>query len=131
MAARLFNNSAQTLDRGIVSLFGVVTFGAASIASQSCVGFSVARTDVGKYTLTLTDKYNTLLGMPTQYFSATPNAADPLLPAILVTETVASTKLITFELWDAESPAATEPAEGDKLFIQIHLRNSATDRTGT
>jgi hypothetical protein len=133
MAARNFNtNGIKTLDREIVMLFGVVTFGTASIASQSSVGFTVTRTDVGKFTITLADAYNQLLGCTFTWFSATPASTDPLLTPIMVTETVATvaTKAITFETWDAESPAATEPISGDKLFIQVTLRNSATSRLG-
>lgn len=130
MAARNFAGEIQSLDRHLKVLFGVVTFGVAEITSQASNGFTVTRTGVGLYTLTLEDKYSDLLGMPVQYFSAAPNATDSCNLKI-VTETVATTKLITFQLWDTDSPAATDPATTDKLFIQVWLRASGGPRKGS
>lgn len=132
MAARNFvHGGMATLDRGMVMLCGTITgAGASALSATDCNGFSVARTDVGKFTITLEDAYTALYGCSMQYLTATPNAADPF-QAVLTAETVATTKTITFETWDLDTTAATDITSGDKILIQILLRTGGGPRKGS
>lgn len=120
-------NGAPTfhLDRSVFTLAGVVTLGTTSIASQDCLGFSVARTGTGAYTITLDDKWPQLLDVNVTKLGA---AADTYVQVL--TEAVASTKTITFGHYTGGGTVAADPASGVKFVISISLRNTSQDRKG-
>jgi hypothetical protein len=68
MANRRFirNGAFLTLTPDVVKLFGyvaVTTTGAITAASTKCDGFSISRSGVGRYLITLDDKYERFLGV--------------------------------------------------------------------
>lgn len=70
MANRLFKRGDfSTLTPGIVKLFGYVEIGASGLISTTvpakCDGFTITKTaaQLGRYTITLDDKYSRLLGV--------------------------------------------------------------------
>lgn len=127
MADRMFHpGGIATLDRSLVELFGVVTLGAAAIASQSCLGFTVTRTGAGAYTITLDDKYSQLLFPGITIGHATPE--DKF--AEFISETVDSTRTVLFQTWDVSAGAAGDLASGGKIFIRLVLLNTGVPRKG-
>lgn len=63
MANRLMREP-KTLENGVVTLYGrVTTSTSGTVGSQSCKGFTVAKTgsETGRYTISLADKYTSLL----------------------------------------------------------------------
>lgn len=121
-------NGAPTfaLDRSTFSLSGIVTLGVATIASQDCLGFTVARTGAGAYTITLDDKWPQLFDVSVNRIASA--AADTYVQVL--TETVASTKTITFGHYTGGTTTAADPATGVKFVIRILVRNSSQDRKG-
>ena len=121
-------NGAPTfaLDRSTFQVAGIVTLGSGAIASQDCLGFSVARTGTGAYTLTLEDKWPQLLNVSINRIGSA--AADTYIQVL--TEAVASTKTITFGHYTGGGTVAADPASGVKLVISLTLRNSSQDRKG-
>lgn len=132
MADRLFQPGPKSLDRALVELFGVLTFGASgAISTQDCLGFSVARTGQGAWTITLEDKYTELFGLDATYLHASTLSGAKLE---IVAESVASAKTITCK-WVSDDTAggtfaAEDPASGAKVFIRVTLRNTSAPRKG-
>lgn len=119
MASRLLYPIRGTLDREVSILSGVVSIAAdASVSSDTLKGASVARTAAGTYTITLEDKYSSLLSANLTLLAAT---AVDLVPQ-LVSETVSSTKLIVFKLLAAA--VATDPAAVCKVHVCLMLKNT-------
>lgn len=136
MASRSWSQFMNTLDRRVCKLYGRVVFGAASISSQDCLGFTVSRTGVGAYTFTLDDKY------PASDATAAGVSTSPLLAVDvrllaaaastgtlrIVADNVASAKNFT-AVWDVAS-AAADPAAASQFLIEITLRNTVAPRKG-
>lgn len=124
MADRMLNQFAGTFEKGVVSIFIVLTFGgtgAVTLTRGKGVA-SCTRTSQGLYVITLQDKYRTLLGFAATWLhTSAPAAALVNIKA----ETVASDKTITFNTMDADSPAITDPDSGSLLYIRVDLSNSS------
>lgn len=121
MADRNFS-PVQALDKQIKILSGKINIAAdASVSSHTILGVGasgVTRTATGTYTITLDDKYPELVGISMIYGAAT---AVDLVPQI-VSETVSSTKIITFKL--LAGATATNPSAVGFVFVTILLKNS-------
>lgn len=64
MSNRMYYPVRGSLNRETVTLFGTITTTTlGAIGSQSCKGFSVARTGTGVYRITLQDAYAALLSL--------------------------------------------------------------------
>jgi hypothetical protein len=124
MANREFHQ-VQSYDRGVRILYGRVAFGAASIASQDCLGFSVARDSAGIYTVTLADKYNNLL-FADAVFEAATTGVDAF---IHVSDVALSSR--TFKVrYITAAAGGSDPASGSAMMLAIHLRNTSVPRKG-
>ena len=119
MANRNLRPLAGAIEPKLVVLTKVVTFGTASISSQTGKGLTVTRNGAGDYTVTLEDKYNALMGASV-IFEAT--SAVDLVPQ-LNTVAVSTTPSLGIKL--LASATATEPASGTKLYITLILKNSS------
>lgn len=96
--------------------------GGQQTVSGSMVGIaSISRTAVGEWTVTLEDKYSGGLRMAKAKVLRS-TAVD--LRGQLKSEAVASTKTVVFFLLTGAT--ATDATNGDKLFIQLDLKNSAS-----
>jgi hypothetical protein len=128
---RMTHDGPRSMDRALVELFGVLTFGAASIASQDCLGFSVARTGQGAFTITLEDKFTSLFGVDATYLHASTLSGGKLE---LVAVDLTGAKTITCK-WVSDDTAggtfaAEDPASGAKLYLRLTLRDSSVPRKG-
>lgn len=121
MAARNFVES-QVLERGVVTLHGRAT-GAGDANMTSVLGLGISSVNyasaAGKFTITLTDKWNAFLGLGWTIMDT--NNTDSWSMNV-VSEDVAGAKTIVvqFLLNDVE----TSPTSGEKFFFQPILMNS-------
>lgn len=129
MSDRYFQQLRGSLDREVVKLFGSVTFTTSgAIASQDCLGFSVAKTgsEAGRYTVTLEDQYNRFMGVST----CLEEAADAAITATegfiqnIVRNVAMTSKTFDIQLVQV-SAADAEPASGNVLHIEITLGRTA------
>lgn len=130
MAARDFYEQHFSLEPQTVKLYVHLTFGSGTVtmtARPRNKGIaSISRTSTGLYVLTLQDTYQRILG-----FSGVARATSgvPGAPIFAVkTDTVATTKTITFTTLNAGSGAAAavvaDAADTDIALIEITLSNS-------
>lgn len=121
MANRNFNRK-QALEKEVKEIYARITVGATGaptlVAANSQGVASVSRTSAGLYVLTLQDSYNKL--MHAAITLVTPTVED--INAKLVSETVSSTKLVTFRC--STAAIATDPASGDIILVSLQLKNS-------
>lgn len=135
-ANRNFGGRLQSLERGVTVLYGqFVGAGAAAITSVDCLGFTIARTGVGLFTITLEDSYPTadattatapLLMIKSSRLSAAARATGDL--QAIVDSSASSTKTITCR-W-AEAGLAADVASGDIIRLELTFRNTSLPRKG-
>lgn len=125
MANRLFKEM-QSLDSEVKVLYGAVTFGASgAVSSVSANGLTVTKpAGTGLYDVTLSDKYGALLGVDCTLF----NAGTAANSAVQINSDFASGN--TFQLQFLTAGVAANALTGQKLYLTIHLRNSALARKG-
>lgn len=125
MANRLFKE-VQSLDSEVKVLYGAVTFGASgAVSTVSANGFTVTKpAGTGLYDVTLSDKYGALLGVDATLF----NAGTAANSAVQISSDFASGN--TFQLQFLTAGVAANALTGQKLYLTVHLRNSATARKG-
>lgn len=136
MASRNWGDPFRFLDRGMRGLAGRVTFGATSIASQKCLGFTVERADVGTYTVTTDDAF------PKTEISAAGVEESPffgIIPTLIAgagtdgnlavtTDYNTATKVMTVKWMVAGS--AADPANGAIIALILLFRNTSAPRKG-
>lgn len=120
MASRNFNRM-QALEMELKQLQLVVSIGAsgAPTVTRGKGVATVVRNSAGQYTITLQDKYNSLVGFSCTQLVATAQDTTPQLAS----ETVNTTKTVVLRTLTAGT--ATDPSSGSKLFITLSLKNSA------
>ncbi len=130
MANRLMKQFSMTLEAGVVKLYGeVTTTTSGTVGSQSCKGFSIAKTgsEVGRYTVTLADKYMKLLDVNVCVVGAADAAytAAKGLVSFIRNDSIASNG-VTFNVQfvDPATSADAELADAAKFKIEITLKNS-------
>lgn len=125
MANRRMNQFRYSMEFNVVDLYAVVTIGATGAPTLTIGGgiTSISRTSAGLYVLTLTDIYNKLLDVTMQSISGSSAQAAPCMT--VVSETVASTKLVTVQCRAIDNSTATDPANGEILLIKLTMRNSS------
>lgn len=140
MANRYYNNQAFTLSPGVVKLFARVTFGAtgaptlvqgSSFLSKGIV--SVTRNSAGVFTFVfgtqagMLDVYNKLLNVSVLFDAISNSGTAPAAPFYYLTANAVATPAscslqITF--LDADTPAATDPADGEAAYFEFTFKNS-------
>lgn len=104
-----------------------VTFGAAGAPTLDVPNSkgisSIVRNSAGRYTITLQDTYNKLLGLDIQQLSTLAQAA-PIVN--MKSQAVSSSPAtIVIQYLAIDNSTATDPASGEQAFIQIGLGNSS------
>lgn len=125
MANRNFHR-VQSLSRETKFLHAKVAIGssgAPTLDSDNSLGVtSIARNSTGNYTITLDDKYNSLLDFSVMQLNA---SAQDITIQLLAAD-VSSAKTIQFVCKAAAT--ATDPASSSTLYIKIALKNSSVVR---
>lgn len=114
-----------SVNREVVFLFGsVITSTAGAIATQSAKGFTVARTGVGRYTITLSTFFGAVLGVHTNVLTATLTAGTGQLPYI-VSESPTVDRTIVLEFVDPATQLAADVEDGASIKFNIVLSRVA------
>lgn len=136
MANRFWVNQSFQLEKNVVRLYAQVTFGASGaptlVTANSKGIVSITRNSTGKYTVVFgtstasLDFYNRLL-MADVNFDATGNSGTaPAAPLVYLTgNSVATSGTCSLQFQCTNSSGtATDPASGEKCFIEVTLSNS-------
>jgi hypothetical protein len=123
MANRLFQQFSGTLDKGVVYVQG--SFAPDTANAPTTVrgsGFSVARTSTGLFTITLQDKYVSLLSAQVSLQLATGDDKMLQLGAI----DVISARTIQIRVWDISGGAVADIAANanNRINFLLLLKNS-------
>jgi hypothetical protein len=116
-------NRRQALEKEVKDLYAKVTIGATGAPTLTLgIGIaSIARNGAGDYTVTLQDKYPSL-----KFFEGVhlKSAAEDL-NFQLKAESVASNKTVRF--LTVAGASATDPANGDVLYLKFELKNTTIE----
>lgn len=128
MANRRFRSQFRFgMEAMVVELFANISIGAAGAPtlnqSASKGVASVVRNSAGQYTITLQDKYNSLLHMNVLQDSGTSAPAAPFV--VLEAENVSSAKTLVIQCRAVDNSTATDPANGESMLVKITLSNSS------
>lgn len=125
MSARNNKRNISHYTPAPVLIFGKGTgAGAANLTALQSAGAiaSIAETGTGLYTITLADKFNSLLMFTGSVLDA--NSPDDWEVA-MITETVSSTKTITIGVF--KGGTLTDLTTDEKLYLSIWVSNSSRD----
>lgn len=130
MADRAFHPSYRALELEVVHIYAKATIGATgapTLVSAASKGVaSIARNSAGQYTLTLSDKYNSLLwGNVALVSTADSDAATVGVAFRLEAEDVVSAKTVQFQAHNMADGAVADPASGAVLLIKLELKNTS------
>ena len=131
MANRYFKDHVKTLEGGAVKLFGkVVTTTSGTIGSQTSKGFTVTKTEseTGRYTVTLEDKYSSLLGLTVALQGAADAAyttANGLGWFVRGVDVSASTPLFYIQFYRTDTGADAEVIDAAEFYIEVTLKNTS------
>ncbi len=119
MADRNFN-SKQALEKMVKELYANVSIGSSGAPTLNLSPgiASITRNSAGDYSVVLQDSYASLKMVEVSQIVA--SAQD--LHFQLVSETVASTKIVRFVCLTGATP--TDPASGSKLLIKFDVKNT-------
>ena len=120
MANRYLQQFFYSFTRNLTSLNGPVVLdsGTLGVNSSSIVGATVARTGVGEITITLADKWPTLVFIDAQILSATARDLVPQIKSVDLTN-----KLIVINLLAGATP--TDPLNAMTLYVNMMFKNSS------
>ena len=99
-----------------------VTFGSSVVASYKAKDVTFARNSAGNYTVTLPKTYREI----TEFSAGIQDASGAVLFGVITSETVATDGKIVVEI-RTEAGTATDPADGDKLFLSIGVSSSVSN----
>lgn len=140
MANRYYNNQAFTLAPAVVKVFARVTFAGsgactlvqgATFLSKGVV--SVTHDGTGLYTFVfgtqtgMLDVYPYLLGVNVTWDASGNSGSAPAAPFYAVSaNSVATAGTCSAQLafFDADTPAATDPASGEAMWVEFTFKNS-------
>jgi hypothetical protein len=132
MAGHRFQDSVYNLEKYPVVLWGYFTAANwdatdwattdVKTAAKSLGITSIIRTGAGAFTVTLIEKYHSVLCL-----AATVDSSDSSLSSVDLTEddVDGSTPVVKITLRDHAGSAA-DPPDGDKVLLRLELRNSST-----
>lgn len=129
MADRSFHPWKGGLEIDPVVLWGTITIGATgAVSSSSGKGIaSVVRDSAGKYTITLSDRYNAFLWGSANVLNST--LSDPTTVGIyanLFSEAVNNaTPTVVIQFVALDDGAAADPANGAVVYFKLEMRNSS------
>ena len=128
MASRLFQQFQGSLEKGVVKLYAtVVSSTSGTIASQSAKGLVVAKTaaKTGRYTITLADRYISLLNVTVTLQGAadaaytTARGIEPFIRTVSMTDRQIIVQFVSTAGADAEIEDAA------RFYVEITLKNSS------
>lgn len=132
MANKDFKDEVRTYEGGIIKLFAkVVTSTSGAIASQVSKGLSVAKTgsEVGRYTVTLDDKYTSMVGCSVALVGAADAAyttANGLNWFLRNVDVAASTPAFDVQFARTDTGADAEVIDGAEFYIEVSLKNTSS-----
>lgn len=134
MANRYFTQFSWSLEKNPVTLWARVVIGASgapTLDSTNSKGIkSISRSSAGTYVVTFgnpapnaaTDTYNRLLFANAMFEVS---GGVPAAPVMAVSaQSVSSAGTVTLVFSDVETPAATDPASGEVMYLEFKLKNS-------
>ena len=111
-----------------VNIFAQVSIGASgapTLVSNTGMGISsIVRNSAGKYTITFTNTFATLLDFNVGFISGASAPAAPGVNIVTNGVTVAAAPIIAFQCRNS-SGVATDPASGEVLLIQTQMDRSS------
>lgn len=118
MANRIFHNP-QSIERGVVSVFLGVDIGAAGAPTAKKLHgvASITRTGAGTYDIVLSDAYAEFLGSEMTLVGV---AAD-----LTYQFTAMDVANKTMTLVTKAGAVATDPANGDEIYLELKLKNTS------
>lgn len=121
-----FSNSAKPVTlRAKVS---IGASGAPTLVSGTGRGIaSVVRVSAGLYDITLDRAFNGLMMMNVMPIAPSGVSAAPIINVVSEQVATASAPKIRIQTNDADTPAATDPASGESLMLEIQLNDSSLD----
>ena len=132
MANRFFNQFGKTLEKEVVSLFIHATFGASGAVTLDAVNSkgiaSISKTGTGAYRIVFgtspasLDVYYKFFAALPSFKSASAPAAPEMHIAALAHNVVGSCYI---DVVFSSGGAATNPASGEELYMEIKLGNSS------
>lgn len=121
MANRNFN-PPRALEKELITIVGKVPLASdASVGAKVGRGFSVAKTGTGEYTVTLQDKYTSLIG----YAFGVKGSGTIVTVPELKSEDVAATGTFIIKTVTRSTGATANTAVAFDLSFVLHLRNSS------
>ena len=120
MANRYLQQFFYSFTRNLTSLNGPIALdsGTIGVSSSSIVGATVARSGVGEITITLADKWPSLVFIDAQILSATARDLVPQIKSIDL-----SAKSIVINLLAGATP--TDPLNAMTLYVNMMFKNSS------
>lgn len=132
MANRLMKQFQGTLEAGVVKLFGSVTTSTSgTISSSTGKGLTITKTsaETGRYTVTLADKYTSLLAVNVMVegsADAAYTSAKGLQCFIRGAAVSAATPVFYIQFCAEDgSPADAELEDGAKFYLEVTLKNTS------
>lgn len=111
-----------------VHVYAQITFGASGAPTLNKGGnfiSDVTRNSAGDYTLTFTDVWPQLLGVNCVFNSGSSLPAAPLMNIKDDSTNDSTAKTMEIVFSDAETPAATDPADGEIVYLDFVFNNSS------
>ncbi len=133
MADRMFRPGPQSLETDPIIIWGSMTVGSTGAVSSSTAGngrgiLTIARSDVGKYTVTLSDAYSSFLYADCRVMDQTlETPATVGIYANLFSQAVSTiaTPTVVFQFIALDDGAAADPASGAVVYFEIKVKNSS------
>ncbi len=123
MAITRLLSDPKALDKGVVLLAGNVAIGGSgAVGTVEGKGVTVALGTTGVYTFTLAGS-GTVDVLAAFFMQEAVSATSPL--HIVISARDDSARTITITCTDADTPAATNPGNGDKIHFFIVVKNSS------
>lgn len=131
MANRLYKQFQGTLEQGVVKLYGsVLTSTSGTIASATGKGLTITKTagEVGRYTVTLADKYSAVLAVSVALEGAADAAYTGSKGLVSFLRNVPSGSVTSFDVQfttAVATPADAELENGAGFLLEVTLKNSS------
>jgi hypothetical protein len=127
MSNRMFYPLRGSLNREVVSLYGVITTTTSgtinSAASTLCKGFSVAKSGTGQYTITLQDQYAALLQLDVSLLVATVTATRGQV--VTISSQNMATKTIVIKIYRPDTQVVAEVTDATVIRFSMDLSRVA------
>lgn len=125
MANRLYQQFHQSLDHGVVSIYGYVTLGAAgAVSAFKGLGVSnVVKTATGVYTVTIADSFPAFLGASTMVVYNGVSVVGAVHMKQAPTTDPGPLKSVVLNTLDFAG-AAVDPDSAARIYFEIKMRNS-------